>query len=437
MRCGLPSVLLPLSLLAPSLSQLLAPSLPPGAACPFVRRSGGRVLRKFGSPAMEDGEPDVCFGYSKGYGPCGECKDPNPLVEDCQNETKKRAHMCHFCFGLHRGVDCIDTDAKAAYKEKQKAIDAAKRKEKAHSAKRVKMEPKWDGWTGDSSGLDSSYSDSWSGGDRDWAAARKMAKSELIAEEESKRAERKLVEQAKAELKDEWSAAGWKSADKPGSGSDQGRGAVAGSSDDVRDYIRKWGPKPPKEPWKHHADWSDKEWEKAYGAADKRPTTPPMRDGYRGKVGYDGEGPIIPQGWDADTSNALYPIGENKGWGYKGPERIECKCCNKGIHRGQLTLVKNENRKNPYKAVADFGSCGNPECTLTLQARVDAENTTGHVWSIRSLFEFSRARWWKNIEEEKRHRLQVTGGVHGAFRQLSRLRKEITSVLEEAGYEPP
>ena len=386
------------------------------------------MLREFGSPAMGDGEPDVCFGYSKGYGPCAECAEPNPLPEDCHNETKKRAHMCHFCFGLHRGVDCIDTDAKAAYKEKQKAIDAAKRKEKAHSAKRVKKEPKWDESYGDES-----YGGGWAGGERNWAAARETAKSELIAGEESKRENRKLIEQAKAELKDEWSAAGWKSspsglAGEAGAASDHSWGSGSSSGEN-------WGPKPPSEPWKHQPQWDDKQWDEAYGTADKSGKEP--RHGYRGKVGYDGEGPIIPPGWDADTSNALYPVGANKGRGYKGSERIECKCCNVGIHRGQLTLAKNENRKNPYKSVTDFGSCGDPERTQTLQARVDAENTSGHLWSVRNLFELSRARWWKNIQEEKRHRLQVTGGVHQALHQLSVFRREVSKVLEEAGYEAP
>ena len=115
------------------------PSTPPGSSSSATESE------------LQNDLPDVCYAWSKKFGPCGD--DSVPAGSDaelvCVSSTIQRSHICHICClagktEFHRGSECTNEEAK----ELQKV--ARKRRKKWHQDlkdRNEEMSTKYRDWT--------------------------------------------------------------------------------------------------------------------------------------------------------------------------------------------------------------------------------------------------------------------------------------------------
>ena len=93
--------------------------------------------------------------------------------------------------------------------------------------------------------------------------------------------------------------------------------------------------------------------------------------------------------------------------------------------------MKNFSRKSEYKGNAEYFYCGETECGLELQSRVDSE-MFGSMWTIRHGLDMQAARWAKNCKAEVHQDNPYTK----MMRDMHQTRLQLEHFLEESEFGP-
>ena len=76
--------------------------------------------------------------------------------------------------------------------------------------------------------------------------------------------------------------------------------------------------------------------------------------------------------------------------------------------------------------------CGDTECGLELQSRVDSEDMFGAMWTIRQGLDMQSARWAKN----QRGEVHQDNPYTKMMRDMNQTRLRIEHFFEEAEFDP-
>ena len=96
------------------------------------------------------------------------------------------------------------------------------------------------------------------------------------------------------------------------------------------------------------------------------------------------------------------------------------------------TLVKNFSRKTDYNGNVEYFYCGDTECGLELQSRVDSEDMFGAMWTIRQGLDWNQARWAKN----HRGKVHQDNPYTKMMKDMNQTRLRIEHFFEEAEFDP-
>ena len=125
----------------------------------------------------------------------------------------------------------------------------------------------------------------------------------------------------------------------------------------------------------------------------------------------------------------LYPKGSKSD---QGQGVFPCAVCGLWIEETKKTTVKDYSRRSEYKGNAEYFHCGETDCGLEPQSRVDGEEMFASMWTIRRGLDMQVSRWTKNYKSEVHQDNPYTK----MMRDMHQTREKIENFFTEAEFDP-
>ena len=419
--------------------------------------------------ASAEEDPGVCYQWSKGFGACKALDEHCEGVDVCLADNP-RPHLCHFCRGPHKGKDCSNEEAKEAFKEFRREGRALKLRKTGDFRAMYSGEWAWanekgagkkGGEGGGKKGTHESGGDPWQkeglpqGQEvihllkeglraQGWKPPEPGTPSTLAAKIDSTVAEAWYAKMAAEGY------AGYKPGNKGTEYASMRVGAeYAGKGSEAASSWDSGGGAFPQGYWGGGKGEAASSWDAA-GDGQRGGGGGRGRGGRgrgRGQGGYTNYAKDLQAATYNSLQDVAEPLGlkapvERKDGDYKLQQHlgkgvlahqggVPCRVCGWGMAREKLTKVKNATRLPDYKAEADYGSCGQAECTRELQGRVDLEATYQALHNVKEFAENSRAIRIKNSKEEGK----PTEPYHVFFFEIHTTLEALRLILQEAEYD--